>query len=215
LTYRLTFAVAGRARFLSHLETVDTLLGALRRAGYHIALSKGMKPRPVISLALPRAVGVRTLADLADVELMDDPDPAEVAERLSAQLPIGITVVGVEPAEGRTAAARVEGAAYEVEVEDDVDWPRALAAFAAAGACEVVRTAPGKADRTIDVRSYCSSIEYEPGLLRMELRMTEAGTARPDEIAQAVAGLLGQTANIKQLVRTRIRLRPQPVGVHT
>ena len=72
-----------------------------------------------------------------------------------------------------------------------------------------------KADRTIDVRSYCSSIEHEPGLLRMELRMTEAGTARPDEIAQAVAGLLGQTANIKQLVRTRIRLRPQPVGVHT
>ena len=33
LKYRITFAVTGRARFLSHLETVDTLLGALRRAG--------------------------------------------------------------------------------------------------------------------------------------------------------------------------------------
>jgi hypothetical protein len=64
LTYRITFAVGGRARFLSHLETVDTLLGALRRAGFDIALSKGMRPRPVISLALPRAVGVETLADI-------------------------------------------------------------------------------------------------------------------------------------------------------
>jgi hypothetical protein len=49
----------------------------------------------------------------------------------------------------------------------------------------------------------------------MELRMTEAGTARPDEIAQAVAGLIGRTANIKRLVRTRICLRDQPVGART
>ncbi len=215
MTYRITFAVGGRARFLSHLETVDTLLGALRRAGYDIALSKGMRPRPVISLAMPRSVGVQAQADLADVELRGEPDPAEVAERLDQQLPGGMTVVGVEPAEGRTAAARVEAAEYEVEVEDDVDWTRALAAFAVAGSLEVVRTAPGKADRRIDVVSYCSSIEHEPGLLRMQLRMTEAGTARPDEIAQAVAGLIGRTATIKRLVRTRIHLRAQPVGVRT
>ncbi len=216
MTYRLTFAVTGRARFLSHLETVDTLLGALRRAGYQIALSKGMKPRPVISLALPRAVGVQALADLADVELLADPDPDEVAERLNPELPQGMTVVSVEPAEGRrTAASRVEAAEYEVEVEDDVDWPGALSAFAAAERLEVVRTAPGKPNRTVDVRSYCSSIEHEPGLLRMELRMTDSGTARPDEIAQAVAGLAGRTATIKRLVRTRIRLRPQPVGART
>jgi radical SAM-linked protein len=216
LTYRLTFAVTGRARFLSHLETVDTLLGALRRAGYQIALSKGMKPRPVISLALPRAVGVQALADLADVELLAEPDPDEVVDRLNAELPQGMTVVSVEPAEGRrTAAARVEAAEYEVEVDDDVDWPEALGAFAAAERLEVVRTAPGKPDRTVDVRSYCSSIEHEPGLLRMELRMTDSGTARPDEIAQAVAGLAGRTATIKRLVRTRIRLRPQPVGART
>jgi radical SAM-linked protein len=211
----MTFAVGGRARFLSHLETVDTLLGGLRRAGYEIALSKGMRPRPVISLAMPRAVGVQAQADLADVELVGEPDPAEVAERLAAQLPRGMSVVGIEPAEGRTAAARVEAAEYEVEVEDDVDWPRALAAFAGAGSLEVVRTAPGKPDRRIDVVSYCSSIEHDPGLLRMQLRMTEAGTARPDEIAQAVAGLIGRTANIKRLVRTRICLRDQPVGVRT
>jgi hypothetical protein len=109
----------------------------------------------------------------------------------------------------------VEAAEYEVEVEDDVDWPRALAAFAGAGSLEVVRTAPGKPDRRIDVVSYCSSIEHDPGVLRMRLRMTEAGTARPDEIAQAVAGLVGRTANIKRLVRTRICLRDQPVGART
>jgi len=215
LTYRITFAVCGRARFLSHLETVDTLLGALRRAGFQIALSRGMKPRPVISLALPRAVGVQTEADLADVELVGDADPGAVADRLAPELPAGMRVVSVEPAEGRPAASRVEAAEYEVGVEDDVDWAQAVPAFLAAASCEVVRSAPGKADRRIDVRSYCSSIEHEPGLLRMELRMTDSGTARPDEITQAVARMVGRTATIKRLVRTRIDLRRPPVGART
>ena len=70
-----------------------------------------MKPRPVISLAMPRAVGVQARAELADVQLVDDPDPAELAERLDAQLPQGMSWCRREPAEGRTAAARVEATA--------------------------------------------------------------------------------------------------------
>jgi radical SAM-linked protein len=214
LTYRITFAVGGRARFLSHLETVDTLLGALRRAGFDIALSRGMKPRPVISLALPRAVGTETLADIADVELRGDHEPLEVAERLANHLPMGLTVVAVEPATGKQAASRVEGVNYRVEVADDVDWDAALAAFAAAEACEVVRTAPNKAAKRVDVRRFCTALAHEPGALEMELAVTDAGTARPEELTQAVAALVGATPNIERLVRTAIRLR-EPVGART
>jgi radical SAM-linked protein len=214
LTYRITFAVGGRARFLSHLETVDTLLGALRRAGFDIALSKGMKPRPVISLALPRAVGTETLADIADVELRGDHEPLEVAERLANHLPMGMTVVVIEPATGKQAAARVESVNYRVEVADDLDWDAALAAFAAAETCEVVRTAPNKASKRVDVRRFCSAVAHEPGALEMELAVTDAGTARPEELAQAVAALVGATPNIERLVRTAIRLR-EPVGART
>ncbi|HYX86592.1 MAG TPA: TIGR03936 family radical SAM-associated protein [Gaiellales bacterium] len=214
MTYRITFAVGGRARFLSHLETVDTLLGALRRAGFDIALSKGMKPRPVISLALPRAVGTETLADLADVELRGDHDPMEVGERLANHLPLGMTVVAVERAEGRPAASQVEAVSYRVEVADDLDWAAALVAFAGAERCEVERTAPGKATKRVDVKRFCSALEHEPGQLRMELAVTDAGTARPEELTTAVAALVGATPTIERLVRTAIRLR-EPVGVPT
>jgi radical SAM-linked protein len=214
LTYRITFAVGGRARFLSHLETVDTLLGALRRAGFDIALSKGMKPRPVISLALPRAVGTETLADIADVELRGDHEPLDVAERLSNHLPMGMTVVSVEPATGKQAASRVESVTYRVDVADDLDWDAALEAFAAAEACEVVRTAPNKASKRVDVRRFCTAVEHEPGALEMELAVTDAGTARPEELTNAVAALVGATPKIERLVRTAIRLR-EPVGART
>jgi radical SAM-linked protein len=214
LTYRITFAVGGRARFLSHLETVDTLLGALRRAGFDIALSKGMKPRPVISLALPRAVGTETLADVADVELRGDHEPLDVQERLANHLPMGMTALAVEPATGKQAASRVESVAYRVEIADDLDWDAALAAFAAAETCEVVRTAPKKASKRVDVRRFCTELTHEPGALEMELAVTDAGTARPEELTQAVAALVGATPTIERLVRTAIRLR-EPVGVDT
>jgi len=214
LTYRITFAVSGRARFLSHLETVDTLLGALRRAGFDIALSKGMKPRPVISLAMPRAVGIETLADMADVDLRGDHEPLDVGERLANHLPMGMTVVSVELATGKQAASRVESVAYRVEVGEDVDWDAGLAAFAAAETCEVVRTAPKKASKRVDVRRFCTALAHEPGALEMELAVTDAGTARPEELTQAVAALVGATPTIERLVRTAIRLR-EPVGAHT
>lgn len=214
MTYRITFAVGGRARFLSHLETVDTLLGALRRAGFDIALSKGMKPRPVISLALPRAVGIETLADIADVEIRGDHEPLDVRERLANHLPMGMTVLEVAPAAGKQAASRVESVAYRVEVADDLDWDAALDAFAAAEACEVVRTAPKKAAKRIDVRRFCTSLVHEPGALEMELAVTDSGTARPEELTQAVAALVGATPTIERLVRTAIRLR-EPVGATT
>jgi radical SAM-linked protein len=215
LTYRFTFAVRDRARFLSHLETVDTLLSALRRAGYQVALSRGMKPRPVIALALSRAVGVQSESELADVELTSDPTPAQLHQQLAPQLPAGLELLAVEPAEGKQAASRVRAVHYLIEVADDVDWEAAVARFLAADEAIVTRTAPNKAAKRVDVRRFCTQLGQGPQGLEAEIELTEAGTARPEEVATAVAATIGATPTIIRLVRTAIVLREAPVGVHT
>ena len=215
MTYRFTFAVRDRARFLSHLETVDTLLSALRRAGYQVALSRGMKPRPVIALALPRAVGVQSESELADIELTSDPTPAELHEQLAPQLPAGLELLAVEPAQGKQAASRVRAVHYLIEVADDVDWEAAIAGFLAADEAIVTRTAPNKAAKRVDVRKFCTQLGHGPHGLEAEIELTEAGTARPEEVATAVAATIGATPTIIRLVRTAIVLREAPVGVHT
>jgi radical SAM-linked protein len=213
LTYRITFAVSRRARFLSHLETVDTLLSALRRGGYNIALSQGMKPKPVISLALPRAVGVESEAELADVRLTTDPAPAEVAERLERELPDGIDIVAVEEATGKPASSRLAAVNYRIEVSDDLDWDTAVERFMASEEATVTRKMLGKADKRVDVRTFCSQLEHRPGRLLVELELSDRGTARPEEIAHAVAAQVGATPDIERLVRTAIALRGEPAGV--
>lgn len=213
MTYRISFAVSGRARFLSHLETVDMLLGALRRAGFQIALSQGPKPRPVIALALPRAVGVESMGELADVELLGDHDPTEVAERLANQLPMGVAVLAAEPAEGRPAASRIDGVRYMAEVADDVDWAAAAQAFADLTEAPVVRCAPDKPDKRVDVKQFCRSVSHQPSRLVFEIELNPAGTARPEEVVHAVAASIGATPTINRLVRTEIVLRDRPAGV--
>jgi radical SAM-linked protein len=215
LTYRFTFAVQGRARFLSHLETVDTLLSSIRRAGYQVALSRGMKPRPVIALALPRAVGVESEGELADVELTGHPAPTELRERLAPQLPAGFDLLAVEPAEGKQAASRVLAVRYLVETADDVDWDSAVARYAAADEAVVIRTAPNKPDKRVDVRRFCQRVQPVPDGLEAEIHLTDAGTARPEEVVTAVAATIGATPTITRIVRTQIVLRDAAVGAHT
>lgn len=215
MTYRFTFAVRERARFLSHLETVDTLLSAIRRAGYQVALSRGMKPRPVIALALPRAVGVESEGELADVELTSDPTPAELRERLAPQLPAGFALLAVEPAEGKQAASRVRAVRYLIELGGDADLDEAVARYLASDEAVVIRTAPNKPDKRVDVRRFCEQVQPVPGGLGAEIEMTDAGTARPEEVVTAVAATTGATPTITRIVRTEIVLRDAAVGVHT
>src|SRR3954471_9711021 len=81
--YRITIAIEGRVRFLSHLETVDTLLGALRRSGVTLALSPGMRPKPRIKMAMPRPVATEAWSDILEVELTEPIDPDQFALQLS------------------------------------------------------------------------------------------------------------------------------------
>jgi radical SAM-linked protein len=215
LTYRITFAVRGRARFLSHLETVDTLLSALRRGGFEIALSKGMKPRPVISLVLPRAVGVESEGEVAEVQLAADAPAELVAKGLGPELPAGLALLAVEPAEEKPAASRVAAARYRIEVADDLDWPTAVARYEGAEHAVLVRRSLGKAAKDIDVKRFCARVEYTPGVITARIDMTGAGTARPEELANAVAATIGATPTINRLVRTEIVLHDIPVGVLT
>ena len=174
-----------------------------------------MKPRPVIALALPRAVGVESEAELADVELTTDDECRQVAARVAEQLPDGLTLVSIEPAHGKPAASRVRAVDYLVDVTGEVDWDAALIRYLAADQAVVTRSAPNKAAKRVNVRSFCSQIERVPAGLAARIELTEAGTARPEEVATAVAATIGATPTITRIVRTQIVLRELPVGATT
>ena len=179
----LRFAVIGRARFLSHLECVDLLLAAFRRADLRVALSNGMRPKPVISLAVARAVGVASEDEVATVELIDEAPPEVVMERLARTLPRGFELrsAQVSPGRPRPVAAR-----YRVLVEAEQDEiERAAAGYLAATEALVERRSP-KGTKTVDAKRFADAVSVVEGGFEVEIAISQEGSARPEEVARAM-----------------------------
>jgi uncharacterized protein (DUF2344 family) len=56
----IKFKIEGGLKYLSHAETLKLFQRACARAGVNLQYSQGFNPRPKLSLALPRSVGVES-----------------------------------------------------------------------------------------------------------------------------------------------------------
>jgi len=213
-------SVTGRGRFLGHLDRTEVLRRAIRKAGGHLALSAGMRPKPRLSLALPLAVGVEGLQELCEFELSQDPGPS-FAVRLAASLPAHMALLGLEPYEGaRSVAARVVGASYRVEVRAVSGVPvgrdpeavlgEAARRFEVVPCLQVEENREGRV-RRVDVKTYVERVLVEAGAggactVSFEAAVTPRGTARPERVVQALNALAGMEFAITKISRTRVRL---------
>ncbi len=94
--YLLTFSVGGRACYVGHLDKMEVFRRAVRRAGGRLALSAGMRPKPLLSVALPLAVGVAGREEMCEFELAEEP-PRDFGARLADSLPAGLQMVSLAP----------------------------------------------------------------------------------------------------------------------
>lgn len=113
---RLRFQVGrtGRLRLLSHLETAEAWIRALRRAGLALASSQGFHARPKVTFSTAMPVGEESEAELMDVVLEKEYDPAQALAALRAQLPDGFTAYTVEerPMKEASLMAQLQGHRY-------------------------------------------------------------------------------------------------------
>ncbi len=204
--------VDGDLRFLSHHEMMRAMERLLARAQVPLKYSQGFNPRPRLSLASPRPVGVASQQDLL-VAAMDRPlEPAETSamlERLNAQAPRGLHFTGAQAADG-PVAHRPKLAAYELVLEAGqcAQVSERLSALDSQADWPVQRLGPAdrrsgaRAARTLDLRPLVARLELEGNVLKLELVPQGDLWARPAE----VLGLLGldERADLARLVRTRV-----------
>lgn len=187
---RLRFRKDGSLRWLSHHDLLRTFERMLRRSELPVRSTKGFNPHPRLVFALSLPLGVVGRAEVAEIEL-DEALPAdEVHARLVAQCPPGLAILSVERIPPNTNA-RVTGFTYAVRVPADAH-DRARHQLTLALACQqwhVERVKPSP--RRLDIRPFVRDLRLDPdsGWLEMDLWLTPAGTARPEE----VLGLCGLT----------------------
>ena len=101
---RLQMSKTGKARFVSHLEFMTVVNRALRRIQAPVRYSAGFHPHPRISFPDALPTGVESLAEIIDIELFRQPDPADFAANLNAELPKDFKVVHAQELPWNSAA---------------------------------------------------------------------------------------------------------------
>ncbi len=116
--YRLKLRKDGRARLVSHLEYINVLERAARRATIPLRFSLGFHPAPKFSFSDALPTGVASDAELLDIELFEPLPPEELMQRLNDQLPDGFALFDCRIISLKTPSpsASIEHATYRVEL---------------------------------------------------------------------------------------------------
>ena len=161
--HRLLFQKDGRAIYLSHLDLMRTMQRAFVRAKVKIRHTEGFNPHPYISVALPLSVGVESKVELLDFELVDDTPLETLPERLTAELPEGITVREAYEAERKAkeiAFLRLAGTLDYDAWEDTAEIARKLGALFGQAEIPVKKRTKKKEETEINLRPLIRELRF-------------------------------------------------------
>ena len=89
---RVRFSKQAPLHILSHLETVQVLLRAMRRAGVQLVYSEGFHPAPRVSFGPPLNVGVAGLKEYFDMQVYPPFHIEDMIDKINIALPEGLRV---------------------------------------------------------------------------------------------------------------------------
>ncbi len=177
IKYRLRFRKEGLARFVGHLDLVDILVRALRRAEISLAYSQGYHPMPKVELPAPLPLGVEGREEWMEFQAAPL-DRAVLMKRLDGLLPAGLTaehLFMIPPSSPPLSALTVQ--VYEIGTGrlhegEKLALQERLAGFHAAPEWPVTRVSKGTS-RTYDLKSRVLAATSERD--RIEVHLVQGG----------------------------------------
>jgi radical SAM-linked protein len=220
---RVRFTKIGRVRWTSHRDVARMWERGLRRARVPVAYTAGFTPRPQLSFGLALPTGCESIAEYLDMTLDAPVDPAELAQVIGAQLPVGVDVVAAGVIVPGTTSLQedVSSCTWEIRVPAMVagDLDAAVRRVLDADSLPLQRERKGRHvvdDLRPSVLSLsCARSDADGALLLAELGTRPRGV-RPSELAGALGIELGLARRTCQWIeRDGSRwepLRADPLG---
>jgi radical SAM-linked protein len=210
--WAIELSVQGDLRFLSHHDMMRAMERLVCRANLPLKYSQGFNPRPALSLAVPRPVGVASKADLLVLALEQDLQAPALLESINhASPPAGLRATRAFRLE--KAAPRPKSARYELPLAPErLPAVRARLDELAAQASWPVERSSASKDRSgrdipstktqIDLRQLIRDLRLDGD--RLQITLTPRGDvwARPAEVL-TLLGLDGRV-DLAALVREEV-----------
>ena len=119
---RILFEKTGNAVYISHLDLMRLFQRAFKRGGLHLKHTQGVSPRAMVSIALPLSVGVESVCEILDYELVgqDELSFEEIRDRLNRTMPSGVRVLEVYDSSRKPKELTHLDAAIRLEYDNGV-----------------------------------------------------------------------------------------------
>lgn len=211
---RIAYRIGDPLQYVSVLDMGRLWERLLRRAGLPLAYTQGFHPHPRLQFAAPLPVGYRSEAEWLDVYLREMIEPAEAVQALSAQCPLGLTILGAEavPVGAPILQAQMREAEYAVRLWSPADPIAVQDALSALLVAESLPRSRVRKDRLqeYDLRPLIHELAYVSGhqtdggtwehALYVRARCGSQGSGRPEELL----GELGLEIGHWSICRTRL-----------
>jgi len=184
------------------------------RAGLPVKYTQGFNPRPILSLACPRPVGVASRADLLVVALTDEITPPEMRRalrRMNEHCPPGIRFVKARSVAAKSSL-RPRRAEYQIPLPGrrQADVARRLAELERTDCWSVERLTSARRGRgsrrfearRIDLKPLVTELRLDRQMLHMTLTPQGDTWARPAEVLKLLD--MDDRVDLAAVVRTAV-----------
>ncbi len=161
--YRLEFSKTGRMIFIGHLDTLQLFHRAIKKAGIRIAYSQGFNPHQLTTFAVPLALGVESVGEILDIQLVEKMDCEEIKNRLNEATPLDIEILQVIELENSSenCASSVRFADYCVSLDGQYEKVSSVVQEILESDEILIERTVKKKTKTVDIRPLIKSLTVD------------------------------------------------------
>lgn len=114
--YLIKFTKINNMKYISHLDLMNVFQRAFRREGIKLNYSQGFSPHPKMSFAHPLSLGISSIGEYMEAELINKIPENDLIHKLNTAMPKGIGILECKEITGKvkSLAAIVEYAQYKI-----------------------------------------------------------------------------------------------------
>ena len=159
-TVRLFYKKQGRARYISHLDTMRAMTRMLRRANLPVWYTEGFNPHLYVTFAFPLSLGFQSDCEIADIRLTDDGFPTDgICETLNSTAPDGFYFFAASKPVKKLSD--LSFASFCIEFEDGGNLAAPLEEFLKSDCITVEKKTKKGGVKTIDIAPDIESYSVE------------------------------------------------------
>lgn len=182
---RVRFRKQGDLRWISHRDLIRTFERLMRRADFRLGMSEGFHPKARMTFPSALALGIESLEEVMEFEMAEQVSAAEIARRMAAQAPEGLSIIDVRLMEPGERKARLRRATYRMQIpaarrkalEERIRQLENQPSY-------WIQRDAGRA--SIELASGLDQLDFHQGTLQFRLWVSQQGGVRARDVLQAL-----------------------------